>query len=231
MTTSLSDSAVQSKSQHAYAWISEKIRTREFEPGHRLVLSALADELQVSVVPVREAIRQLEAEGMVTYERNVGAKVTMHNRNAYFETMEIVATLEAAATALSAPHLGAEDLAAARELNRQMQQLDIATEPEEFTRLNQQFHEVLFEKCPNSRLMKLLREQWEQLNYHRVSTFRYIPQRARESVAEHAQLVDLIEAGADADYLSRKALEHRMATARSYRETTELHSTEPHSYE
>ena len=58
-----------------------------------------------------------------------------------------------AATALSAPHLGAEDFAAARELNRQMQQLDIATEPEEFTRLNQQFHEVLFNKCPNSRLM------------------------------------------------------------------------------
>ena len=112
-----------------------------------------------------------------------------------------------------------------------MQQLDIATEPEEFTRLNQQFHEVLFNKCPNSRLMKLLREQWQQLNYHRVSTFRYVPQRANKSVAEHAQLVDLMEAGADADYLSRKALEHRMATARSYRETTEPNNLATDSYQ
>ena len=56
MTTRLSN---QSKAEQAYAWIREKIRTREYEPGYRLVLSTIADALQVSVVPVRDAIRQL----------------------------------------------------------------------------------------------------------------------------------------------------------------------------
>ncbi|MCQ9344838.1 GntR family transcriptional regulator [Corynebacterium phoceense] len=206
-----------SKSQQAYEWISQKIRTREYEPGYRLVLTTIAEELDISVVPVREAIRQLEAEGLVTYERNVGARVTTYNREAYYETMDIVATLEASATAQSAPYLTAEDLAQARALNQEMRELDINHHPDEFTQLNKKFHSVLFNKCPNERLVALVYEQWEQLEYHRVSTFRYVPERAIDSVKEHAQLVALIEAGAEVSYLEKVAREHRLKTSLTYR--------------
>ncbi|MDO5032226.1 GntR family transcriptional regulator [Corynebacterium sp.] len=207
-----------SKSQHAYNWISRKIRTREYEPDYRLVLTSIAEELDVSVVPVREAIRQLEAEGMVTYERNVGARVTTFNREAYYETMDIVATLEARATAESAPLLDAEDIAKARAINQQMRDLDIHHEPEEFTQLNRDFHSVLFSKCPNERLVSLVVEQWNQLDYHRVSTFRYVPERAQESINEHEQLVSFIEAGAEPAYIEKVARQHRLRTSASYRE-------------
>ena len=209
--------AGESKSQQAYSWISEKIRTREYEPGYRLVLATIADDLGVSVVPVREAIRQLEAEGMVTYERNVGASVTTHNREAYYESMDIVATVEANATAQSAPHLDAEDLARAREINQRMRELDIHHDPEEFTQLNKEFHSVLFSKCPNERLKNLVMDQWKQLEYHRVSTFRYVPERAQESTREHEQLVSLIEAGAEPAYIEKVARQHRLSTLNTYR--------------
>ncbi|OFP63695.1 GntR family transcriptional regulator [Corynebacterium sp. HMSC074C01] len=209
--------AGESKSQQAYNWISEKIRTREYEPGYRLVLATIADDLGVSVVPVREAIRQLEAEGMVTYERNVGASVTTHNREAYYESMDIVATVEANATAQSAPHLDAEDLARAREINQRMRELDIHHDPEEFTQLNKEFHSVLFSKCPNERLKNLVMDQWKQLEYHRVSTFRYVPERAQESTREHEQLVSLIEAGAEPAYIEKVARQHRLTTLSTYR--------------
>ena len=55
-----------SKSQQAYRWVKERIANQEFTPGYRLVLGTIAGELDMSVVPVREAIRQLEAEGLVT---------------------------------------------------------------------------------------------------------------------------------------------------------------------
>ena len=210
-------SLAESKSQQAYNWISQQIRTRGYEPGHRLVLTTIAEELDVSVVPVREAIRQLEAEGLVTYERNVGARVTTHNREAYYESMEIVATLEARATAQSAPFLEAADVAKARELNQQMRELDVTHDPDEFTKLNKEFHSVLFAKCPNERLVKLVYEQWDQLEYHRVSTFRYIPERALDSVEEHEKLVTLIEIGAEEAYVEKVAREHRLQTSRSYR--------------
>lgn len=209
--------AGESKSQQAYNWISEKIRTREYEPGYRLVLAAIADELGISVVPVREAIRQLEAEGMVTYERNVGASVTTYNREAYYESMDIVATLEANATAQSAPYLDAQDIARAREMNQRMRELDVHHDPDVFTQLNKEFHSVLFSKCPNERLKDLVVDQWKQLEYHRVSTFRYVPERAQESTREHEQLVSLIEAGAEPAYIEKVARQHRLSTLNTYR--------------
>ena len=209
--------AGESKSQQAYNWISEKIRTREYEPGYRLVLATIAEELGVSVVPVREAIRQLEAEGMVTYERNVGASVTTYNREAYYESMDIVATLEANATAQSAQYLDAEDIARAREINQRMRELDILHDPEEFTQLNKEFHSVLFSKCPNERMKNLVVDQWKQLEYHRVSTFRYVPERAQESTREHEQLLSLIEAGAEPTYIEKVARQHRLTTLNTYR--------------
>ena len=66
-----------SKSQLAYSFIRDRISSQDFTPGYRLVLGSLAKDLDMSVVPVREAIRRLEAEGLVTFERNVGAHVSM----------------------------------------------------------------------------------------------------------------------------------------------------------
>lgn len=207
-----------SKAETAYAWIREKIRTREYEPGYRLVLSTIAEALEVSVVPVREAIRQLEAEGLVTYERNVGARVSTYNQDVYFETMETIAVLEGRATALSAPLLDAEDLAQARAVNQKMRDLLEDFDPIEFTQLNKAFHRVLFGKCPNARLVQLLFDEWENLEYFRVSTFRYVPQRARDSVEEHERLVALIEAKADKFYIEAQARNHRLETSTSYRQ-------------
>lgn len=207
-----------SKAETAYQWIRERIRTREYEPGYRLVLSTIADALEFSVVPVREAIRQLEAEGLVTYERNVGARVSTYNQDVYFETMETIAVLEGRATALSAPLLEAEDFAQARAVNQKMKDLLKDFDPLEFTQLNKEFHRVLFGKCPNARLVQLLFDEWENLEYFRVSTFNYVPHRAQESVEEHERLVTLIEAKADLFYIEAQARNHRLQTSSTYRQ-------------
>ena len=64
-----------SKSQRAYQLLHDRIVDGTYSPGYRLVLDAIGRELDMSVVPVREAIRRLEAEGLVTFERNIGARV------------------------------------------------------------------------------------------------------------------------------------------------------------
>src|SRR5579862_3942577 len=65
----------QSKHERAYALIRQRILDGVYGPGRRLVIDALAEELGISPVPVREAIRRLEAEGRVVYRHNVGARV------------------------------------------------------------------------------------------------------------------------------------------------------------
>jgi DNA-binding GntR family transcriptional regulator len=226
-TTGTTSGTKLSKAEQTYIWLRNKIRTREYEPGHRLVLSTLAQTLNMSVVPIREAIRQLEAEGLVTYEHNVGARVSTLSQDAYFETMESVALLEGHATALSVPHLTADDLGQARELNAQMERLLSDFAPETFTALNQKFHTALFHRCPNARLVELVYDEWDRLDYFRVSTFSYVPRRAEDSVKEHHRLIALIEAEADPHYIEHEARNHRLRTSRSYRDQITHSTTNP----
>jgi len=181
-----------SKSQRAYAYLRERIEDGRFVPGYRLVLAQLAGELDMSVVPVREAVRRLEAEGLVTFERNVGAQVALIKETEYQHTMETLALVEGFATALSAPHLSAAQLDEARAVNERMRDCLADFDPHRFTELNLEFHAVLFEPCPNPHVLDLVHRGWRRMTVLRDSSFSFVPGRARESVAEHDGILDLI---------------------------------------
>lgn len=201
-----------SKSQLAYDWIAARITDRTFTPGYRLVLGQIARELGVSVVPVREAIRRLEAEGLVTFERNVGAQVAMVEETEYLHTMQTLSIIEGVATSLAAPHLTVRDVARARAVNAAMASSLDDLNPHRFTELNLEFHAILFERCPNPHILDLVHRGWSRLSALRDSTFSFVPGRARQSVAEHSRLLSLVEAGADAIDIELAARAHRTAT-------------------
>jgi len=201
-----------SKSQLAYRFIRERIDDGRYVPGYRLVLGQIAREIGVSVVPVREAIRLLEAEGLVTFERNVGAQVALIKETEYMHTMQTLALVEGAATALSAPSMTPEHLRRARELNERMRQTLEQFDPHRFTTLNLEFHAVLFEECPNPHILDLVHRGWNRMKVLRDSSFSFVPGRARESVEEHEHLLQLIESGSDPLDIELAARAHRTAT-------------------
>jgi DNA-binding GntR family transcriptional regulator len=202
----------QGKSQLAYEWIAARIADRTFTPGYRLVLGQIARELDVSAVPVREAIRRLEAEGLVTFERNVGAQVAMIEETEYVHTMQTLSIIEGAATSLSAPFMTPDDVQRARNVNAAMAASLDDLNPHAFTELNLEFHAILFEHCPNPHILDLVHRGWNRMNRLRASTFSFVPGRARESVAEHDGLLRLIESEADALDVELAARAHRTAT-------------------
>ena len=205
-----------SKSERAYAAIKDKILGGEYSPGYRLVLAKLADDLGFSVVPVREAIRRLEAESFVTFERNVGATVAGIEPTEYLYTMQTLSIVEGAATALSAPLITPADIARARAINADMRACLENFDPLRFTALNLDFHSVLFENCPNPHILELVHRGWNRLKALRSSTFSYVPGRARESVAEHEALLVLLEGDAGPETIERAARAHRAATLDAY---------------
>ncbi|KNC17825.1 GntR family transcriptional regulator [Arthrobacter sp. RIT-PI-e] len=205
-----------SKSERAYISLKGQIADGTYSPGYRLVLSKIAEDLGVSVVPVREAIRRLEAEGLVSFQRNVGATVAGIDPTEYLYTMQTLSIIEGAATALSSPLIGPEDIIRARAINAQMRECLQHFDPVRFTRLNQDFHNVLYENCPNPHILDLVHRGWARLASVRSSTFRFVPGRARESVEEHEELLHLIESRADADEVERAARLHRSATLDAY---------------
>ena len=208
--------AAASKSEQAYAAIKASILGGEYTPGYRLVLAKIAEDLGVSAVPVREAIRRLEAERFVVFERNVGATVAGIDPTEYLYTMQTLSIVEGAATALAAPLISAADIDRARAINALMRECLDHFDPVRFTSLNQDFHGVLFEHCPNPHILDLVHRGWNRLQALRSSTFSYVPGRARESVAEHEALLVLLETGASADDVERAARAHRAATLDAY---------------
>jgi DNA-binding GntR family transcriptional regulator len=203
-----------SKADDAYDAILQTIREGHYAPGERLVFEQIARTLGVSVVPVREAIRRLEADGYVTFTRNIGATVRTIDLDRYADTMETVAALEGIALGLAAPHLTASDLRHAAEINRRLEQSLESFDADEFSLHNRRFHEALFNACPNQHLLGLLEREWAVLETTRRSVFALIPERAIRSVAEHEELLALIDSGSDPAVIERFARDHRMSTAR-----------------
>lgn len=205
-----------SKSEAVYRHIKDRILIGDYSPGSRLVLDSLAHELGVSPVPVREAIRRLEAEGHVEFQRNVGARVIGIDPVAYSHTMQTLACLEGFVTALTAPLLSEEDLEAAAGVNRDMRAMRQAFDPIGFTRLNHEFHEILVRGCPNPYVLGLLQREWERMAMLRRSTFTFVPGRADTSVEEHDALLDLIRATADPGEIEAAARAHKLHTLRQF---------------
>ncbi|MEX5269816.1 GntR family transcriptional regulator [Kocuria sabuli] len=200
----------------AYQAILEGVQQGRYAPGSRLVLAQLAAELNMSVVPVREAVRMLQQDGLVAYERNVGATVVGIDPVEYRNTMETLALVEGFSTAQCAPLVTEADLQRAREINDQMRRVLEDFDPVQFTTLNKQFHSTLYEHHQNAHILDLVHRGWNRLAALRSSTFAYVPGRARASVDEHDHLLDLIAQGAPFETIETAARQHRLNTLEAY---------------
>ena len=207
-----------SKQERAYAAIRTRILRGTYGPGYRLVIDALARELSMSQVPVREAIRRLEAEGWVTFERHVGARVAPANLARWESLMQVLAILEGGATALAAEHLTADDFQALRDLNQAMAAAAKTENPLAFSRLNREFHHRIISRCPNPVLIELAEDMSHRLDVVRRSIFLHIPARSQESVREHERLIELLERRAPASEIEDHARDNKLQTLLAFQE-------------
>ncbi len=123
----------------------EKILSGEIKAGQPLRQAALADELNVSRIPIREALLQLEGEGLVAFEPHKGATATELNADQVDELFELRAMLEADLLANSLPNLSNEKLDEATQL---LKKLDKALGKENaantWSELNSDYHNCLY---------------------------------------------------------------------------------------
>ena len=198
------------KSEAAYAAIRQRILEGVYPSGHRLVLDQVARDLSISPVPVREAVRRLEAEGYVVVRPNAGAQVASIGSSEYEEVMEVLAVLEAAATVLAAPHVTEDDLSAARRANEALRAGLGAPDVRSFFHLNREFHDIIYARCPNRHLVEFIDREWSRMVAIRPTGFSYQAERAELAVREHDDLLHLIAAGAPAAAIETLCRGHRM---------------------
>ena len=123
----------------------EKILSGEIKAGQPLRQAALAEELNVSRIPVREALLQLEAEGLVAFEPHKGATATELNIDQVDELFELRAILEADLLAASIPSISDEKLDEATELlNKLDKALGKENSANTWSELNSNYHNCLY---------------------------------------------------------------------------------------
>ena len=194
--------------------IAERLRDLIIEgvlpPGSRLNERELCERLGVSRTPLREALRRLAHDGLVTLIPNRGAFVTEMSRDAVRESFEIMAALEALACELACQHIVEAEVAEIEVKTYEMMACHARRDLPEYYRLNRAIHQRIAAAARNS----LLDEMSHKLNL-RIQNLRFrsnLDQHKWDgAVREHQKMVELLRArdGAALATLMRAHLRHK----------------------
>ncbi|MGE5623469.1 MAG: GntR family transcriptional regulator [Methanocella sp.] len=151
-----------------YQTLREAILEGRLAPGRKLVAEALAKELGVSRMPVREALSRLAQDGFVKAIPHKEVVVAGFSEQDVREIYDIRSVLEAYAARLCAREAKPEQLARLSELQAQMEAALAEQNPEALRQADNEFHHVLFTTCGSRKLGQLLTELWDQCLYYRA---------------------------------------------------------------
>ncbi|MFF7140693.1 MULTISPECIES: GntR family transcriptional regulator [Streptomyces] len=190
-TTSPLRQSVRSIESQVYELIRDRIVRAEYAPGSKLLLIPLSEELQVSTMPVRSALKRLSSEGLVAYRPNKGATVEPLELSAFLELQEIRIAIEVLAARTSArvapPAVIAEMRAILQEL--QTGTLDL----EESIALEWQGYLVCYRASGMPRLVDLILEHGRLVERYSRAAIGEVFDR-ETSAAEYTRLIDACEA-------------------------------------
>lgn len=191
--------------QSVYRRLLDEIRNGTLPPGARLREIELAERMGISRTPVREAIRQLEADGLVMHLPRQGATIRSLDHAEVVELYEMRAVLEGTAARLAARAASDIELAELVALNDDLAQAPAGAQAREINRI---FHRTLIEAARNRFLIKAMSALQKTLLILGPTTLAD-PARAEAAVAEHGAVLDALQArdGARAEVAMRAHVE------------------------
>jgi DNA-binding GntR family transcriptional regulator len=198
-------------------YVTDQIRNRillgQLRPGQRVPLDALALELGSSRVPLREAVRQLEAEGFVVGIPRRGTVVSNFDERDVRDAFSMLEHIEALAVERAAKKADATVTESMRRWARRIGDLADAPVSEEMLEAHRAFHFALFDAGGGVVLLRHLRMLWHTCERYVVLCMPD-PHRRAESLREHEKLIDYIERH-DADGAVRALRDHLRASLAS----------------
>lgn len=180
-----------------YATLRQGILDGVYAPGARLGEADLADALGVSRTPVREALRRLGSEGLLSTLPNKGARVRRWTASELSDISDLRAILEGHAAGQAATRVTGADIAAMDDLVTRMEAAtaDVtAADIDLITDLNREFHGAVIAASGNSLLPQFMHFLLHVPVISRTYR-RYSPARMRQSMRQHRELLDALQAG------------------------------------
>jgi DNA-binding GntR family transcriptional regulator len=206
------------KRELVYHTLRDAIMRCELAPGRRLLIDDLARQLEVSAIPVREALQLLQSEGLVDNVPHVGATVSPISRESIDEVFAVMEGLEVVATRAAAQRLTPADALELDQIAAGMDRAQAAGRHAEWADLNSRFHLAI------SRLsaMPMLHEMTERVlaRWDRVRRFYFngvLVHRVEQAQREHRALLSAMRAR-DFGALERTVKEHNRGALQAYAE-------------
>lgn len=179
-----------SKTQFVYEWLKEEILSGSLGPGSRIRQQDVAQALGVSYTPVREAIRQLQATGLITYEPNRGNAVSSLSADALRELYLLRGVVEGLGARLAAEKLSEERLSALEALHERMvTALEAGADAAVLARMSKEFHAMIVEAGGPLIVHPKAQEIWNHYPVPRSASLWSSVNEARRSVAAHAEIL------------------------------------------
>jgi len=170
--------------KHIYETIRDRITYGQLNPGERLTESGLAASFKASRSPIREALRQLESEGLISAERNKGITVSKLSLAEVDEIYSLRGLLESHAARLTAERATREDVKLLRDLQEKLKKAAKKFDLEGWLRTNTLFHDFLEEHCGNSNLIPILQTLKRRTYRYKYVIIR-IPGHFEEYLEQH----------------------------------------------
>jgi DNA-binding GntR family transcriptional regulator len=202
------------KTEFVYQTIRKEILDGQLKPGQRLRLTELASRYDISEMPVREALRKLQHDGLVEFENHRGATVSDLGLERIVEIIATRTYLEILAMMEAMPNHTPDTIA---ELDDLIARMKKTRNPRTYSELNHRFHQLLAEPCRNAFLKAEIESLWNKVWRTRSeSIFQLVPERLSEATQEHQEIVHALKSQSAAR-VQRVAMQHRERTLRSWR--------------
>lgn len=193
--------------------IREEILSGRLAAGTRIDQRAISDELGVSIIPVRECLRQLEAEGLIEKRPYRGAFVATLSLTELLDIYVTREALEELAARLAVERMTPETLRNLENLIAEMESATAAGDRAALFDLNGAFHFTLYTASRNAILCQLIESLWERSTVYR-RRFTFMPERAAQALAEHKQILSACQRG-DGEGAGRAVRENVAHTTRA----------------
>ena len=187
------------------AEIRQQLLDGRLAPGMSIRPDALGEELGVSAVPVREALRILEGEGHVSYRPHRGYVVATLDMDDLTEIYRIRELLESEAVRRAIPRLQADTVVRLREIVHQMD--EVQEDVVSLTAVNRRFHFTVFEAAEMPQLVRVLRILWDSSDRYRVH-YLMVPENRRLVHDQHHRMMQAV-ADRDVDTFLDESHKHR----------------------
>jgi DNA-binding GntR family transcriptional regulator len=200
------------KTELVYQSLFDAIIGNKLKPGTRLIVKEIAEQLSVSDIPVREALKMLEATGLIETKRHAGSVVATPSPEWIEEVFVMRAALESMAIRTAIPFMSEADLAEISALEVTMKKVAAQGDSVEYARLNRQFHQAIMGKCPYPNLLSMVGDLLVKSQYGRA-IFGLKPAAVKTSDMEHDQLIAAIK-NRDVDRAEAITRDHRLRVGR-----------------